>query len=97
MIGRLLGPARGAASRVRPSAAPSAAAVRRPSSSTAADDGALPYDRITFVGTGKMAQAMINPLISQGLQDPGSICAYDVSFSFVRKRGVGRRKFHMDD
>lgn len=71
MIGRVLGPAGRSAARR------SAAAVRRASST--ADDGALPYDRITFVGTGKMAQAMIDPLISQGLQDPGSICAYDVS------------------
>jgi len=92
MIGRLFGPAGRAALRI-PSAASrraAAGAVRR-TSSTAADDAALPFDKITFVGTGKIAQAMINPLISQGLQDPGSICAYDVSFSpgFLRGRGIG--------
>ena len=98
MIGRLFGPAGRAALRI-PSAASrraAAGAVRR-TSSTAADDAALPFDKITFVGTGKIAQAMINPLISQGLQDPGSICAYDVSFSpgFLRGRGIGGARSYL--
>ncbi|KAL7525706.1 hypothetical protein ACHAWF_001477 [Thalassiosira exigua] len=37
------------------------------------------FDKITFIGTGKMSQAMLAPLIERNLQSPPSITAYDVS------------------
>jgi len=43
------------------------------------------FNKITFLGAGKMSQAMISPLISQHLQTPESITAYDVSKSALAK------------
>ena len=43
------------------------------------------FDKITFIGTGKMSQAMISPLIGQRLQTPESITAYDVSENALAK------------
>ena len=37
------------------------------------------YDKITFIGAGKMAQALISPLIKSDIQPPEKICVYDVS------------------
>jgi len=37
------------------------------------------FSKISFIGTGKMAQALIAPLITQKLQAPPSINAFDVS------------------
>ena len=37
------------------------------------------FDKITFIGTGKMAQAMIDPLIANGYQPADKISVYDVS------------------
>jgi pyrroline-5-carboxylate reductase len=37
------------------------------------------FDKVTFLGTGKMAQAMMSPLMEKNLQTPQSITAYDVS------------------
>ena len=37
------------------------------------------FSKISFIGTGKMAQALIAPLITQKLQAPSSINAFDVS------------------
>jgi pyrroline-5-carboxylate reductase len=39
------------------------------------------FSKITFLGTGKMAQAMMSPLINRNLQQPSSITAFDVSDS----------------
>jgi pyrroline-5-carboxylate reductase len=39
------------------------------------------FSKISFLGTGKMAQAMMSPLINKSLQSPSSITAYDVSDS----------------
>ena len=52
--------------------------------SAASSDGNV-FDRITFIGTGKMAQAMVSPLISQSLQNPSSITAFDVSESALKR------------
>ncbi|KAL7483456.1 hypothetical protein ACHAW6_009126 [Cyclotella cf. meneghiniana] len=43
------------------------------------------FSKITFLGTGKMAQAMMSPLIGQNLQSPSSITAYDVSDSALQR------------
>ncbi|KAL7460087.1 hypothetical protein ACHAXS_000554 [Conticribra weissflogii] len=37
------------------------------------------FSKISFIGTGKMAQSMIHPLINKNLQSPSSIAAFDVS------------------
>jgi pyrroline-5-carboxylate reductase len=41
-------------------------------------DGAL-FDKIAFIGAGKMAQAMISPLIRNGYQPENQVAVYDVS------------------
>jgi pyrroline-5-carboxylate reductase len=43
------------------------------------------FDKITFIGTGKMGQAMLSPLITQNLQSPSSMTVYDVSDAALRK------------
>lgn len=43
------------------------------------------FDKITFIGTGKMSQAMLSPLLKNGLQSPSSITAYDVSDAALAK------------
>ena len=39
------------------------------------------YDKITFLGAGKMAYAMIAPLVKKGYQPESKVCVYDVSTS----------------
>ena len=39
------------------------------------------YERMTFIGAGKMAQALIHPLVSSNLQPAENITIYDVSNS----------------
>ena len=48
--------------------------------STSSNDENI-FSKISFLGTGKMAQAMMSPLINRHLQSPSSITAYDVSNS----------------
>jgi pyrroline-5-carboxylate reductase len=43
------------------------------------DSSGSVYDKITFIGAGKMAQALISPLIESNIQPPEKICVYDVS------------------
>lgn len=43
------------------------------------------FDKITFIGTGKMSQAMLAPLVNKNLQTPSSITAYDVSEAALEK------------
>ena len=43
------------------------------------------FDKITFIGTGKMSQAMLVPLLKNNLQTPASITAYDVSDAALAK------------
>ena len=52
------------------------------SSSPAADNI---FNKITFIGAGKMSQAMLSPLITNNLQTPSSITAYDVSDATLDK------------
>lgn len=41
-------------------------------------------DKMAFIGTGKMAQAMIRPLINKGYQPPEKVAVYDVSTSSLK-------------
>lgn len=43
------------------------------------------FSKITFLGTGKMAQSMLSPLINRNLQAPSSITAFDVSDAALRR------------
>ena len=43
------------------------------------------YDKIAFIGTGKMAQAMLSPLIKNGYQPEEKIAVYDVSTKSVKE------------
>lgn len=67
---RLIGPRSSLLSR---SKLPSSAKLRWMSSDTGL------FDKITFIGTGKMAQAMIDPLITNGFQPAEKVSVYDVS------------------
>ena len=49
------------------------------SPSATSTTGASIFDKITFIGTGKMAQAMIDPLISKGYQPAKKVSVYDLS------------------
>ena len=42
------------------------------------------YDKVAFIGTGKMAQAMLYPLIKNGYQPAGKVAIYDVSTSAMK-------------
>lgn len=42
------------------------------------------FDKLTFIGAGKMAQAMINPLIKKGYQPEEAITVFDVSSSTIK-------------
>lgn len=43
------------------------------------------FDKITFIGTGKMAQAMIDPLITNGFQPAEKVSVYDVSTKSMQR------------
>lgn len=43
------------------------------------------YDKVAFVGAGKMAQSMISPLIKTGIQPASKISVFDVSTSTLSK------------
>jgi pyrroline-5-carboxylate reductase len=43
------------------------------------------YEKITFIGTGKMAQALIAPLIETSIQPAEKITVYDVSTSSMKQ------------
>ena len=47
-------------------------------------DGSL-CDKLAFIGTGKMAQSMIRPLINKGYQPLDKIAIYDVSTSAIKE------------
>lgn len=49
------------------------------SASEAATSSSGVFDKLTFIGTGKMAQAMIDPLITNGYQPAEKVTVYDVS------------------
>jgi len=49
------------------------------SASATSDTASGIFDKITFIGTGKMAQAMIDPLITNGFQPAEKVSVYDVS------------------
>lgn len=51
--------------------------------STASSSGM--YDKMAFIGSGKMAQAMIKPLIANGYQPEEKIAIYDVSTSTTKE------------
>jgi uncharacterized protein YbaA (DUF1428 family) len=53
-------------------------------SSSSSTDGPSMCDKLAFIGTGKMAQAMIRPLISKGIQPEDKIAIYDVSTSATK-------------
>jgi len=61
------------------------ASINHFSTDTTTNPASNVFDKITFIGTGKMSQAMISPLISQNLQTPESITAYDVSDQAIAK------------
>jgi pyrroline-5-carboxylate reductase len=42
------------------------------------------YDKVAFIGTGKMAQAMLYPLIKNGYQPADKVAIYDVSTSAMK-------------
>jgi len=78
----------GTASRVR--AAPSLSSFRFFSTD---NDGGL-YNKVAFIGAGKMAQALMSPLIKTGIQPADKITVFDVStgaLSKVKKQfeGIG--------
>jgi ornithine cyclodeaminase/alanine dehydrogenase-like protein (mu-crystallin family) len=47
-------------------------------------DGPI-FDKVGFIGVGKMAQAMIEPMIKSGLQPASQIAIYDVSTTLMNK------------
>ena len=49
------------------------------SASATSDTASGIFDKITFIGTGKMAQAMIDPLITNGFRPAEKVSVYDVS------------------
>jgi NADP oxidoreductase coenzyme F420-dependent len=68
--------------------------VRRSSSTTAttATTSAAPqapeaavFERIALIGTGKMAHAILKPLIGQNIQPAQQICVYDVSTAAMER------------
>lgn len=42
------------------------------------------YDKMTFIGAGKMAQALISPLVNTSIQPEQNIAIYDVSVSTMK-------------
>jgi pyrroline-5-carboxylate reductase len=49
------------------------------SMTSAATSTSTMFDKIAFIGTGKMAQSMIDPLIKNGYQPASKVSVYDVS------------------
>ena len=49
------------------------------SMTSAAASTSVLFDKIAFIGTGKMAQSMIDPLIKNGFQPASKVSVYDVS------------------
>lgn len=49
------------------------------SMTSAAASTSVLFDKIAFIGTGKMAQSMIDPLIKNGYQPASKVSVYDVS------------------
>lgn len=74
------------ATRVRSTAFTRTASIRFFASTTPANDdnGGL-YDKVAFIGAGKMAQALMSPLIKTGLQPADKISVFDVSTSTLSK------------
>lgn len=50
------------------------------SSTTIVQNGGV-YDKMSFIGAGKMAQALISPLVNTSIQPEENIAIYDVSVS----------------
>jgi len=46
------------------------------------------FDKMTFIGTGKMAQAMIGPIIRNGYQPAEKVSVYDVSKTSIAEVGT---------
>tara|TARA_B110001452_G_C14845893_1_gene295451 strand:- start:44 stop:442 length:399 start_codon:yes stop_codon:yes gene_type:complete len=46
------------------------------------------FDKMTFIGTGKMAQAMIGPIIRNGYQPAEKVSVYDVSKTSIEEVGT---------
>jgi len=53
-------------------------------SSSSKDEPAAVFNKVAFLGAGKMAQAMITPLISTGLMPAERISAFDVSCTTLK-------------
>ncbi len=49
------------------------------------DDDKGVYDKIAFIGAGKMAQALISPLVNTSIQPEENISIYDVSISTMNQ------------
>ena len=43
------------------------------------------FDKIAFIGTGKMAQAVIEPLINTGVQPANQIAVFDVNYNLMKE------------
>ena len=54
------------------------------SSSSSRMENTSTYDKVAFIGAGKMAQAMIKPLINTKIQSEEKIAIYDVSTSTTK-------------
>jgi len=67
------------------SSAPAAAAVEDEDAISPNKDGAGVFDKISFIGSGMMAQAVMEPLITNKLQPANQIMVFDVNFSTMQK------------
>jgi len=47
------------------------------------------YEKIAFIGAGKMSQAMISPLVKSGIQPASCVSVYDVSTTAIRQVSEG--------
>ena len=69
-----------------------ATAFRKSSSSTTSTDATLKdiskdgcaYEKVAFLGTGKMSQAVIDPIINTGLQAAEKVAIFDVSVNQMK-------------
>ena len=62
-----------------------AAAVAADDNASPNEDGAGVFNKISFIGSGMMAQAVMEPLIVQKLQPAKQIMVFDVNFSTMQK------------